>query len=239
MIHDLPSCRKLLIDLKYKTQKRYAWLNTLNRLPHTPKTGLVWAHLASFIQTAQAVILCARHGRYIALPPLLRTAGECVVNCTLILDQCSDDNAIMAAWMEKRRYTNKIIHILTGQYSAGQIATAENHKEVLNRKLDELKNDDDTEYYTDWSMEKRWKEIGQEKLYHTWYTLLSSDVHSNPEALDIRHCAMIDGQPTLIWCKHDVGEAQKLLDLMSTFIKIADPCFIALSDLLEQKIKST
>lgn len=232
MHHDLPSCRKLIINLKHEVQKRYAWLNTLNRLPHTPKTALVWAHLASFLQTAQAVITCAKHDQYVALPPLLRTAGECAVNCTLVLEQCSDDNALMAAWMEKRKYTNKITHLLKAQYSTGEIETAENYKAELNRKIEEIE-DDEREYYFDWSIEKRWKEIGQEKLYHTCYTLLSGDVHSNPAALDIRHAAEIDGQPTLIWCKHEVEEAQILLGTMFIFLEIAEPCFVALSDALD------
>lgn len=231
MNHSLSSNRKLVKNLKHEVQKRHAWLNTLNKLPHTPKTALVWAHLASFIQTAQAVILCAKHGQYVALPPLLRTAGECAVNCNLVLDQCSDDNALMAGWMEKRKYTNKIIHMLRAQYSAGEIETAENYKAELNRKLDELKNND-KKYYFDWSIERRWKEIGKEKLYHTCYSLLSGDVHSNPTSLDLRHAAMIGDQPTLVWCKHEVEEAQSLLGIMFIFLEIAEPCFVALSDAL-------
>ncbi|GAB7023572.1 DUF5677 domain-containing protein [Salidesulfovibrio brasiliensis] len=230
MHHDLPSCRKLIIDLKHEVQKGYAWLNTLNRLPHTPKTALVWAHLASFIQTAQAVITCAKHDQYVALPPLLRTAGECAVNCTLVLEQCSDDNALMAAWMEKRKNTNRITNQLRKEYSQGQIDTAEDYKTQLDQKLEEAGDSDET--YAGWKVERRWSHVGQSKLYHTCYSMLSGEVHCNPAALDIRHAAEIDGQPTLIWCKHEVEEAQILLGTMFIFLEIAEPCFVALSDAL-------
>ncbi|WP_319541505.1 DUF5677 domain-containing protein [uncultured Pseudodesulfovibrio sp.] len=231
MLHGLPSCRKLIINLKYEVQKRYAWLNTLNRLPHTRKTALVWAHLASFIQIAQAVITCARHDQYLALPSLIRTAGECVVNCRLVIDECDDDNALMAAWMEKRKNTNRITNQLRKEYTQGQIETAEKFREQLNIKLEEAGLNDDA--YSTWTVEKRWTHIDQFILYHTCYAMLSGEVHSNPEALDRRHAAEIDGQPTLIWCKHEVEEAQILLGTMFTFLEIAEPCFVALSDALD------
>lgn len=227
MCHDLPSCRKLIIDLKHEVQKRYALLNTLKRLPHTPKTALVWAHLASFIQTAQAVITCAKHNQYIALPPLLRMAGECAVNCRLVLEQCSDKNALMAGLTEKRKYINKINQKLRNQYSEDEIETTASYKDELNRKIDEIEEDEGGDY-VNWSIEERWKAIGEDMLYQACYTLLSSDVHSNPAALDRRHTAEIDGQPTLIWYKHGVEEAQSLLGIMFTFFKIAEPCFVAL-----------
>jgi hypothetical protein len=136
----------------------------------------------------------------------------------------------MAAWMEKRKNTNRITNQLRKEYSQGQIETAEDYKVQLDQKLEEAGDSDET--YAGWNVERRWSHIGQSKLYHTCYSMLSGEVHCNPAALDIRHAAEIDGQPTLIWCKHEVEEAQILLGTMFIFLEIAEPCFIALSDAL-------
>jgi hypothetical protein len=90
----IASSRKLIFDLKYETQKLYAWLNTLNWLAQTPKTALAWAHMASFIQTSQAIITCAKHKQFTAVAPLVRVAGDCVVNCTLMIEQYACQSAL-------------------------------------------------------------------------------------------------------------------------------------------------
>ena len=226
------SSRKLLIDLKYETQKLYAWLNTLNHFDHTPKTALVWAHMASFIQTTQGIITCARHKQYVAVAPLVRVAGDCVVNCNLLIAQCSDDNAVMSAWMEKRKFVNIILNQARKAYTDGEIQTAEQYKAETERKIDAL-DADDKEYYYDMTFQERWKAFDEEQAYHTIYSPLSSEVHSNPEALDRRHADMVDGIATLFWCKYEEEEAQALLRVLCLFLSWTTPCFQYLSDALD------
>ena len=228
-----PSTRRLIIDIKHDNQKLSAWLNTLNRLSHSPKTALAWAHMASLIQTSQAIITCARHKNHIVIPALVRTAADCVVNCRLMIDQCDDDTALMAAWMEKVKMGNKIRNQVRRAYKSGEIKDAEEYRKVLDQKLAKIPTGGE-KYYFDMEIDQRWKAIGQEQMYHTCYTLLSSDVHSNPGALDGRHAVEINGVPTLVWCGYEEEEAQDLLLALATFINWATPCFQYLSDKLSE-----
>lgn len=230
---DKPSSRKLIKDIKHDNKKLSVWLNSLKKLKHTPKTALTWAHLASLVQTSEAIITCARHKHYIVIPAIVRTAGDCVVNCRLMIDQCDNDTALMAAWLEKVKYGNKITNQAKRAYKAGEISSAEDYKAVIQEKMKAIPIDD-TEYYYNMGIDQRWKAIGQEQMYHTCYSLLSSETHSNPETLDGRHAAEIDGIPTLVWCGYEEEEAQDLLLTLATFIDWATPCFQFLSDALAE-----
>ncbi|MCJ2164695.1 MULTISPECIES: DUF5677 domain-containing protein [unclassified Pseudodesulfovibrio] len=228
---DKPSTRKLIKDIKHENKKLSAWLNSLKGLNHTPKTALTWAHLASLVQTSEAIITCARHKHHIVIPAIVRTAGDCVVNCRLMIDQCDDESALMGAWMEKVKFGNKITNQARQAYKAGEIRNAEEYKAVIREKMAAIQIDN-TECYYEMEIDQRWKAINQEQMYHTCYSLLSSEVHSNPGALDGRHTAEIDGTPTLVWCGYEEDEAQDLLMALATFMEWANPCFQYLSDSL-------
>ena len=89
-------------------------------------------------------------------------------------------------------------------------------------------------HYYDLSVEKKFKLAEMESEYHLYYTLLSSDIHSSSLALEDRHATMEDHFPKLKLHTPAEEALTQQLEMLRTFLTIAQPCFDNLRSEIDQ-----
>lgn len=192
-----PSSRKLTKDAKKEVAKYKAQLDTIRDRVNSPKSAALWARFASQVQLLEAIRVAASNGQHIAVPNLLRSLLESVVYCKLENDM--DDKAILnSGYAYKLKYANKAIHQIPDEYSKEELETAKEYKEELQDKIAATAQGSSTQP-TPKDIEAKFTLAGMHKDYVTFYTLLSSDVHNNMEALDQRHAELVNDTPKMKW----------------------------------------
>ncbi|WP_027721341.1 DUF5677 domain-containing protein [Maridesulfovibrio zosterae] len=208
-------------------------LEQTRKSPHSPKTALVWSHLASILQNAKAALLCINCKQFICVPLILRTILESAINCTLIIRDCDDSTCMLDAYKEKRRYLQKMTGPLKSVFAKELLPESQDNLKIVNKKIEEIEKRV-PKHYSSLNKYERFKSAEKEFEYYLFYTLLSSDIHTSSLSLEDRHSISLDDAVSLEWYSSTDEEYRGYLKMLTSFLDMTLPCFTDFFDAVKE-----